>query len=432
MPVFNIAGVLGKGKKSGSTYNALSDLLAIRENMLASDGNLSPGDYDLLIKEAQQLRSNPGITNDQRSNIDVKISSYKKEKSVKAIDRRANTGDMNTGLENDNRISTLVAGNNPAAYLAMRVKSLGAYLSQAADAINEADAAGEDTGTLTIQYDKLLSEFQDTQKAYESASTYNNEAQPTSDYTAYISTNSKGEITDVSIGKFGAKSGYLRTNAIYGGMQVWGKPNAENKFVLGDTAYKPRDIMLPDPTNPLAPGYKVLLPENTADKDVQSVVSTGNFGSFTPIDLNKVRPQTFTEAGGWVKGMNGAYYQDKGNGTYKKYVNVKDPALISGFDPSNVLPVPKNYEDLIGSQSDETIDGAALAGPSLPVGFVSSPQQSSTPAPSTTPSPAQGAPMSYAPEARTSAPVSRAPQTAKGLAGQTIDKAKAFLGKMFG
>jgi len=53
MAVFNVAFLNPNlRKKSGTSVGILSDQLSILENELGKDGYLSPGDYDLLIQEA--------------------------------------------------------------------------------------------------------------------------------------------------------------------------------------------------------------------------------------------------------------------------------------------------------------------------------------------------------------------------------------------
>ena len=93
MAVFNLSFLNPGNKKSsgGSGYGIMVDQLSILENDLQSDGVLSPGDYDLLIKKAENLSTSPGLSADQRSNIAVKISNYKKTKKVSDYTK---TGDI--------------------------------------------------------------------------------------------------------------------------------------------------------------------------------------------------------------------------------------------------------------------------------------------------------------------------------------------------
>lgn len=435
MPVFGLSHKIGGSKKGGaSSYRTAVDQLSIMENMLQGDGNLSPGDYDVLNQMARQIRNNPALTDGERSTVDVKISQYASDKSRNAIKDSSNIATMNKNIEDDNRANVMLYGNNPAAFTGLRVQSLGAKLKQITESYNVADQSGDAGGAaaLMLEYNSTLDDYTDAQHAFKAVSSYNGEAKPNSDYVAYVTTNSKGEISDVKVGRFGSKSGYLRTNALYGGMQVFGKPNGENKFVLGGSTFRTKDIMLPDPANPLAGNYKVLVPEN----DQGAVdVSTGQYGTYVPLDPASLKPQQVVGVGEWAKGMNGTYYRGKDDGTYQKYVNVKDPTEIGGFDPSNVLPLPKNYEDLVNSRSTETINGASYFGPALPEGYDMS--GISAPGPTTTPTQIPSGQQSYAPPAptgtpRTPGPVSRAPSSALGYAGATIEKAKGFLGRLFG
>ncbi len=442
MPVFNVGAALGVGKKakgSGTGYNALVDLLSIRENELASDGKLSPGDIDLLVSEARKLRNNPSLSDDQRSNIDVKISGYQKQKSVDQINDGSNVGRMNRDIADDNRANTMLVGNNPSAFVQLRSRSLYGKLDQLKNSIDTLEAAGADSSSQMMEYSKTLTELQDVEQAKNDMAAYDGGDKPSSDMVAFISTNSKGEITGVDIGRFGANQGYLRTNALYGGLQVYGRPNGENKFVLGNNQYHPVDIMKPDPSNPLAPSYKILLSDDTADRN--GIVSSGQIGTFKPLDTNTLRTQSFVDKGGWAEGLNGTLYQANGDGTYRKYVNVKDRSKLEGFDQTSVLPVPSNMESIFSAKSTSTFDdtsfetgisdvgSSALYGPPAPPGVnpVTPPTQNFPASARQIDTSVQGPGSS-----RTPAPATRSPGTAIGYAGQTIDKAKGFLGRIFG
>src|SRR5436309_649399 len=110
MPAFDFSNIT---KKAGTDFGFLVDQLDIKRNQLESDGKLSPGDYDLLTKQAQTIYAHPGLSPAQRSNVLVKISQYTQEKKVTAQKDSNDIKRLNNNLQDDHLKNAMLFGNNP-------------------------------------------------------------------------------------------------------------------------------------------------------------------------------------------------------------------------------------------------------------------------------------------------------------------------------
>ena len=418
MPVFNVSFLRpGAAKGGGSGYGVLVDQLAILENELAKDGNLAPGDYDILTKKAREIRLTGSLTNDQRSNLDVKISAYEKSKSTSKLGDNNDVGRLNREVEDDRRKLTMAFANDPSRFLQGNADLLEAKASRLAETINQLDEAGADSSAQKNEYVSTLQDLQDSLDAIDKSSTYApGSGKPAGDFIAFIDTNSRGEITKVEVGRIGSKSGYAETDALYGGMQIYGRPNAQSKgekiFRLGNVQYKGSDLQFQDPDSP---GSFRNAPLTANGKGVIKVES------YQDVDPTTLRAQQTIRPGGFARGKDGTLYESLATGGYRKYVNTLPDQL--GRGDQDVLDVPQSMEAGINSGATETVYGA-----DLPQMSVANPAQlnelsPSAPTPSAAPAPA---PASTPVSARTPSPTERAPKSAPGIASRAIGAAKKF------
>lgn len=454
MAVFNAAGFNSNFRKSagGDGYGSLIDQLSIKENSLSEDGKLSPGDYDLLIKSARALYTHPGLTPDQRSNIEVKLSSYKKAKSVSAANTANDVGMLNRESDDDNRIQTMMFGNDPATFLSAKEGSLRAKANHLADSIERLDTAGDDSTTQRNDYYSTISDLNEIIQAQQDVSNYvPGSNKPISNTVAYVKTNARGEITGIDISPVGSKTGYSETNGLMSGLRVYGKINGKdekgnNYFKMGNQRFIAPDLVQPDPNNPMSFKPPQLFAEDQlVNGDYSKVVA----GSYKDVDLNQVKPQASIPVGGYARGANGSLYRYKDNGKYEKYVNTDLSTL--GIDDKDILSIPKAFEDGISPNVDKVNDGSAVGLPGSTVfndGTI--PTSASDPSVPVAPAGASWAEAArYGPaqtgsynlpksdaaipkgRARPGTPVSRAPGDASGVAASTIGKAKNFLSSLF-
>lgn len=435
MASFNFIGVPG-AQSAAADYSYLLDQLDIKENQLSSDGNLSPGDYKLLTSMAQSAYSHPGLTPSQRSQILVKISGYQKAASTQQISQNANTTDLNGQIQDTMAQATMLRGNDPAGFLKAKADTLSSALSQLKDAIDTADEAGSDSSALTNQYLSTLSDYNDTTSALQDVQTYqtNPTGKPDSDFAAYITTNSKGEITDVQVGKQGAISGYSEVKALYGGLPIYGKLNSkvngQNTFKLGSQTFTAPDFSFPDPNNPGAVKSNPLV--STDQQQSQGGYTTAAASdSYVDMDPKTTQPQGFIPDQGWAQGaVSSTFYQNNGGGKYTKYVNASQKAL--NIPDGGFISIPNSMEQSISPAVGTTTDLSAPINAPLPQAMAPN-TSTSTPATAGVPS-SQGAPTSATPPqtSRTQAPVSRSPGFIGGIAGNAINKAGGFLSNLFG
>lgn len=434
MPVFDISFLNPKNASSGgSTYNTLVDQLSIKEAELAGDGVLSPGDYDLLANLARKVYTSPGLTANQRSNVLVKIADYNKGKSTTSLKDNQDLTRINGGHVDDLTKNVMLFGNDPKTLLQTNADATKSKLQELASAIDQIQTAGGDASQHINEYSKTLNDFQDLLHAQQDVNNYKGEGQPDSPYVAFMTTNPQGEITDVKVGRVGANSGYVETNGIYGGLQIYGKinskENGKNVFNLGNTKFSAADLLLPDASNPGAMKANRLIAEDQQSRGGQGF-DTASANTFKPIDPTTVRVQGAIPTGAWAKGSGGTLYQRLDNGQYKKYVNVDQNTL--GVPDNLVMRVPKFMEQSINANVGSTFDGAGQT--IVPQGFMGplGPKESYSPvgsSPATTPAPdTVPAPAAPGGTPRTPQPQTRAPETAQPLAQRFMQGIKNFLG----
>ena len=149
MATFNVGQYLGGKKKGGaSVYNTLNSQLSIMENQLAGDGNLAPGDFDVLISSARSVYTNPALTASERNTVAVKISEYEKGKSVKKIQDTSDIDRLNRETKDSFRKNSLLFANNPKIFLQANTDALHAKLTQLTMSIEQLQASGGDSSKL--------------------------------------------------------------------------------------------------------------------------------------------------------------------------------------------------------------------------------------------------------------------------------------------
>lgn len=417
-------------KSSSSDYGFLVDQLDIKQSQLESDGKLSPGDYDLLAGMAEKIYSHPGLSPSQRSNIEVKIANYKQKKSTDSLKDANDISRINREIGDDMSKIGLRFANDPEKFLTAKAATLNAKIDSLSESINQLESAGDDTSNHINELNSTLSEYNDTLQALDDVKGSVGASAPKSDYAAYVTTNSKGEIVDLKIDRIGGQSGYNETNGLYGGLQVYGKVNRKdasgNKiFQLGNQTFTASDVVIPNADGSMKPSVLISSDKQKSSKGGITISQSG----YTPVDLTQVRPQSSIREGGWVEGEKGFLYQRQGDGSYRKYVNSDKTKL--GITDNDILRVPRSFEQSIIKNVTETVDGSATPEAPVPMTMFSQP---AGPAPvagmttTTEPTKSQG---KSTPNTG-GAPTERAPQSSQGIAQKAIGAAKGFLGRLFG
>lgn len=426
MSVFNVSFANKKTQSSGQDYGILVDQLDILESTLAADGKLSPGDYTLLTQKAQQLYGHPGLSPAQRSNIEVKIASYKSSGSKSGLKDAQDITQLNNEVKDDQRKASIMAGNNPAVFLKSQAAIQNARVRQLADAVNSLDVSGQDSSAHMNEYNDALSSYQDTLKALDYVEKHVAGSAPTSDYAAYITTNSDGEIVGVNVSREGSQSGYLETNGLYGGLKIYGKlnhkENGKNIFLLGNQKYSGTDVVVPGPDGTMKTSTLV---NESMQKGKPGIFTTAVAG-YADMNPQDVKTQSTIRAGGYAEGSNGFIYQKGSDGKYTKYVNATPDNL--NISPNQIIKLPTSMERSIIPQVATTTDMAHIQ-PTLPV----PPTMTPTTAPTTPAASTSTAPMSRLPAGSPPPqPTSRSPQSSQGLAQRVMGGAKSFLAGLFG
>ena len=423
MTVFNVSFANKKTQSSGQDYGILVDQLDILESTLAADGKLSPGDYTLLTQKAQQLYGHPGLSSAQRSNIEVKIASYKSSGSKSTLKDAQDISQLNNEIQDDERKASMLRGNNPVKFLEAQSAIQSAKVRQLADSINSLDQSGSDSSAHVNEYNDALTTYQDTLQALEYVQGHAAGAAPTSDYSAFITTNNDGEIVGVKIGREGSQAGYLETNGLYGGLKIYGKlnrkENGKNVFVLGNQRYSGTDVVIPGPDGTMKTSTLV---NESMQKGKPGMFTTAVAG-YSDMDPTSVRTQSAIRNGGYAEGSKGFIYKKNEDGTYTKYVSADKEKL--GISDNQIIKLPKSMEQSILGSVTETVPTSVPA-PALPVSPTMTPTTSAPATPTTTP-------MSRAPAGSPPPqPTSRSPQSSQGLASRVIGGAKSFLAGLFG
>ena len=416
-------------KSSSSDYGFLVDQLDIKQSQLESDGKLSPGDYDLLKEMAAKIYSHPGLSPAQRSNIEVKIANYDQKKKVDTLNSTNDISRLGREIKDDLSKIGLRYANDPEKFLTAKSAALNAKIDSLSESINSLESAGDDTSNHMNELNATLSEYNDTLQALDDVKGSVGATAPKSDYAAYITTNSKGEITDLKIDRIGGVSGYNETNGLYGGLQVYGKVNRKdasgNKvFQLGTQTFSASDVVIPNADGTMKPSTLI---SSDKQKNAKGGITISQSG-YTPVDLTTVKPQSAIRDGGWVEGEKGFLYQKQQDGSYRKYVNSDKTKL--GISDGDVLRVPRSFEQGIIKNVTETVDGSATPEAPVPMTMFSQPA-GPTPA---APTEVQNFQQSQAKSTPNTggAPTERAPQSSQGIAQKAMGAAKGFLGKLFG
>jgi hypothetical protein len=422
-------------KTSSQDYGFLVDQIAVKKNQLESDGKLSPGDYDILIGLTRQVYSHPGLTPAQRSNVGVQLSGFEKEKKTSLLSDNSNIGTLNDDVKDTNSKLVMHYGNDPTKFLAGQSALLSAKMDRLSENINNQEASGQDTSAQENELTNTIQQYNDTLQALDDVKKHAADPTYKSDFAAYITTNSQGEITDVKVDRAGTNSGYLQSNGSYGGLVVYGKPNSKDAsgtsvFKLGMQTFKESKSIGPDgqPQNSLIAGAK----------------GGYNLSNNTPVELDpkSLKTQQSVRSGGFIEGEKGFFYQNNGDGSYTKYTGTDRDKLKARFNlqDGDIHAMPKSFVQGILPSVTKTDDGSVpvtmppTTGPINTTGMTA-PTQSQEPALAIASQTPAGAPDAQTPGGRPNtggAPTTRAPFDSGGLAGRVMSGAKSFLGSLFG
>lgn len=359
MPTFNVSFLNPslKSKAGGTGIGIISDEITILENELSRDGYLSQGDYDLLLDKTREAQATPGLSAAKRKDFDVKISNYEKNKTIAKNEKAEDIGVMNRTLTSEKADDVMIAGNNPTEFLNGQVASLKAKLDDLGEAIERRNAAGSDVTEHQNEWNETLQAYQNSVAGLDSAAKFNPESgAPIAGYAAYVTTNNNGEIVDVDYGRFGSKTGFIETNGMIDGFQVFGKANAKrdgkNFFVLGNQTFSGADMIIPDPNNPGSFKPNKLV----ADVEQRGPIAVGKSG-FLNMPGTTIQTQSYLPRNSWGKGVNGTLYKRRDDGGYSKYLNT-DINTLTDVSENEILNLPQNFETNLMRHVDETIDGA--------------------------------------------------------------------------
>lgn len=435
MSVFNVSFANKKTQSSGQDYGILVDQLDILESTLAADGKLSSGDYTLLTQKAQQLYGHPGLSPAQRSNIEVKIASYKSSGSKSGLKDAQDISQLNNEIQDDERKASMLRGNNPTKFLEAQSAIQSAKVRQLADAINSLDQSGSDSSAHVNEYNDALTAYQDTLQALEYVQGHQAGAAPTSDYAAYITTNNDGEIVGVKIGREGSVTGgkYYETNGLYGGLKIYGlmnhKENGKSVFLLGNQKYSGTDVMIPGPDGTMK---NTVLVNESIQKGKPGMFTSAVAGYTEGVVVDpttgqsNVRTQSAIRSGGYAMGSKGFIYKKNDDGSYTKYVSADKEKL--GISDNQIINIPNSMEQSILGSVRETVP-MSVSAPTLPVSPTLAPVTGPTSAPvSAAPANSSRLPAGSPPPQ----PTDRSPQSAQGLASRVKAGAKSFLAGLFG
>lgn len=429
-------------KKTGSTgVGILSDQLTILQSELSKDGYLSSGDYDLLITKAQEIRNSGSLTADQMSNFDVKIANFQALKSIASLEKDESIDILKRTMQDEQYTNVLIFGNSPEQYLQTKQDSLLSYINELSETIERRTSSLQDTTEHQNELNNALSQYRslaDMQNAFSSRQ----ENSPINGYVAYVETNSRGEIIDIDFDKYGSKGGYVETNGMIDGFQVYGKVNSKrngyNQFYLGNNTFSGVDMIRPDPTNPNTFQTSMMIDQNS-QKNLGGTGFVTAAPSWLNISGQELSTQSYMPNDSWAKGANGTVYYRRKDGGYTKYLNVKDGVSMSGIPESGFLRLPSAFESSLMQNVDETFDAAMPMTPDEGLLYSPIPQDMIQPGPQ-----AQSAvgPMSrYAPApqdnqtqqsiSRTKQPTDRSPlgfyQNAKRTMSSAINKIKSMV-----
>jgi len=365
MPTFNVSFLNPaiRKKSGGSGVGIINDQLTILENTLAKDGFLAPGDYDILIEKAREIKLSGVLSTDQASNYDVKISAYERAKSAQEISLSSDIGNMNKSIENEAKEDVIVSGNNPKRFLEARIASYQAKLNDVTEILNRKTANGENTAE---DYNEFQSTLQLYRNKVDNLAAIDNfdQTNPIKGFVAYVETNKNGEIVNIDYSKFGEKTGYTETDGMIEGIQVFGKVNykedGKNYFKLGDKTFSAVDMLIPDEAHPGA--YKTNQLKATATGGLFSRAEAG----YVNMAGDSLKTQDYMPINSWAKGANGSLYKRGEEGEYTKYINAREEDLpING----PIFNMPDSFEQSLMRGVGETVDFSEQMSPEQGAGI---------------------------------------------------------------
>lgn len=428
-------------KKTGGTgVQVLNNQLAMLENELKQDGDLSQGDYDILIDEARKIRLSGRLTATQQSTWDRKISDYETEKEILTINRSEDLQKMRDEEKKTTNDIVSINGNSPIAYLQDRTASLSNYINQLDNIIERREASLIPSVEYWNEREEVSREFDNAVEALSLAKGFDGE-NPISSYVAFVTTGANGEIIDIKYGRAGDESGFIETEGMVDGFQVYGKPNktedGNNVFILGNNRFSASNTMTFDPNNPLALKTNKLKYNPTQD-EIKNNIPGINKGGWRNMQGLNLRIQTGMPRDSWSQGENGVIYYrhgDKDKEGYTQYKNyTPDQLPITG----HLAPMPRSYEQAILPHVIDTDDrclnqitpdqGLQELGPELP----QAQYPGQPPSPFLRPQEEPVTPATARPTARTKSPVERAGAGLLPTAQRTIRSGVDYVKSLFG
>ena len=423
MAVFDVSFLNPKLRKSTQDYGFMVDSLKIKENQLKGDDKLSSGDSNLLIQDYKNLYSHPGLSADNRSKILVEISSLESNKKRNKIKDLADISRINGEYDNDIKETIYAGGNSPAGFLYGKMAALESKLFRLKDSVRQLEDAGNDSSYQTMELQKVLNKWLDVKQASAIAENYKEGQVPQSDFSVYITTNSKGQIRDIDIRRTEPKSGFYETNGILGGFPIYGKmnektPEGKAVFKLGNEKFSAPDYYRMGPDGTFQQAKLVAESQLIRGKRIKRAKS-----EYYDVNPGNILIENSSSAGDWIQGKD-SFYKDLGNGTYEKYLGASKEDLR--IDEQSLLTtLPDSVMRSVNERVIKTNDWSQQFQPPMNIN-VSSPVCPVPVTPTTMPF---AAPTGLQ---ESKAPVERSPQTFGGYAAATIGKAKSFLGRLFG
>ncbi|MCH7495856.1 MAG: hypothetical protein IH825_07180, partial [Candidatus Marinimicrobia bacterium] len=154
-----------------------------------------------------------------------------------------------------------------------------------------------------------LVQLQDTLEALQYVEDNQNASKPGSDFVAYITTNSRGEIAEVKVAREGSETGFLETNGLYGGLKIYGELNhkegGKNVFLLGNKTYSATDVVIPGPDGTIKNSTLI---DGSMQRGESGFFTTAVAG-FSKMDTATTRTQQTIRAGGYAQGSKGFIYK---------------------------------------------------------------------------------------------------------------------------
>jgi hypothetical protein len=437
MPAFNYSSFNRSARAApAQSYGYLIDQLKIKENLLASDGKLAPGDYKILLADAQKLLTNPGLTQAERSNVQVKVSDYQKAMKNDKLKDNQDIKRINDEISNDMKKVSYTAGNDPIAVLTAKAANLEGKIFRLNENIRQINSAGGDASQQELERLKANDEWRDTTDGLSAAANWQPGQPPIQGFIMNVSTNNRGEIREVSFTRT-PDSKHIMTSAVLGGFQVAGLPNAQigsqenqNVFVLGNQKFSASTNLRPGPDGTFKQDTLVTEGQKVAQGARGRTKATSEY---IEIPAGQVPTQRYSQPGEWIQGNNGEFYKSLDDGNFEKYINATKEDL--GIDESSLMThMPKELINSTVIPKTIRTNDAALMKPqstatSTP-GFAPNTSTSTIPGPTT--APVTPGPTTPAGRSRTPGPINRAPSTAPDIAQSLGAKAKSFLGSLFG